>query len=79
MTRHATYSSFNLTPQHFHTCGNCGASTVSSAVKPITDFFERVEPGGMVPSGECPVCGALCYPNKSLKKQRKKRKVKRGT
>lgn len=71
--------SFDLPAQHFHTCGNCGASVVSSGVKPITDFFQRVEPGGMVPSGECPVCGSLCYPNKSLKKQRKKRKVKRGT
>ena len=68
--------SFDLPAQHFHTCGNFGASVVSSGVKPITDFFQRVEPGGMVPSGECPVCGSLCYPAKAL---RKARKAKCGT
>jgi len=30
------------------------------------DFFQRTEPGGVVPSGECPGCGALCYRRKCL-------------
>lgn len=28
----------------------------------ITDLNKRLEPGGMVPSCECPKCGALAYP-----------------
>jgi len=28
----------------------------------IHDIWERVEPGEVMPSGECPDCGALCYP-----------------
>ncbi len=47
-----------------HSCDNCGAVIDSEDVCPIEDFFQRVEPGGMVPSGECPECGALCYPIK---------------
>ncbi|MCV7247671.1 hypothetical protein H7J07_05460 [Mycobacterium koreense] len=28
---------------------------------PIPDLDERLEPGGVVPAGECPSCGALAY------------------
>jgi hypothetical protein len=28
----------------------------------IPDLLVRVEPGGTVPAGECPTCGALVYP-----------------
>lgn len=28
----------------------------------IPGLLSRVEPGGIVPAGECPGCGALCYP-----------------
>lgn len=28
----------------------------------IPDLMERIEPGGVVPSGECPACECLCYP-----------------
>lgn len=28
----------------------------------IEGFFERVQPGEEMPSGECPECGALCHP-----------------
>lgn len=30
----------------------------------IPDLCERLDPGGVVPSGECPECGALAYPVK---------------
>lgn len=47
-----------------HGCDNCSLVFAGSDVEPITDFFQRVEPGGIVPSGVCPKCGALCYPIK---------------
>src|SRR5262245_34822089 len=43
-------------------CANRGSTWEDGDVKPIVDYFERVELGGTVPSGECPACGALCYP-----------------
>jgi hypothetical protein len=43
-------------------CASCGGTWEERDLKPIQDYFERVEPGGTVPSGECPKCGALCYP-----------------
>jgi len=45
-----------------HLCDNCGKSFGEKKLKEIKDFLQRVEPGGIVPSGECPECGALCYP-----------------
>ena len=45
-----------------HECANCGGTWEDGDLKAIKDYFERVEPGGTVPSGECPECGALCYP-----------------
>lgn len=44
-------------------CDNCectGEPEIELA--DIPDLFQRIEPGGVVPSGECPECGALCYP-----------------
>jgi uncharacterized Zn finger protein (UPF0148 family) len=31
--------------------------------KEIPGLHERVDPGGTMPSGECPECGCLCYPD----------------
>ena len=50
-----------------HECNNCGAVYAAdeelAAVFPnIPDLWERLDPGGTVPSGECPQCGALVYP-----------------
>lgn len=47
-----------------HKCDNCGLETVSLDRKwpDIPDIIERLEPGGIVPSGTCPECSALCYP-----------------
>lgn len=43
-------------------CGNCNWVGEPATVFPdIPDLLQRVEPGGEVPSGECPKCGALCY------------------
>lgn len=47
-----------------HRCDNCGQEWEENQLAYIRDFFDRVEAGGTVPSGECPdpECGALCYP-----------------
>jgi hypothetical protein len=46
-----------------HVCGNCGKQTPESKLAQITHgFWERVSPGEIMPSGECPRCGALCRP-----------------
>ena len=43
-------------------CGNCQWQGLPTVVFPdIPDLMQRIEPGGTVPSGECPQCGALCY------------------
>jgi hypothetical protein len=49
-----------------HICDACGESWADPELKhrfpAIPDLLERVEPGGTVPAGECPACGALVYP-----------------
>jgi len=45
-----------------HECDNCGLVIPADKLLPIADLHERVEAGCPVPSGECPNCGALCYP-----------------
>lgn len=43
-------------------CGNCAWVGVPKiGLEEIRDLNERLDPGGVVPSGECPKCGALCY------------------
>jgi hypothetical protein len=49
-------------------CDNCGKVWDEEQVENslenggIDKLLERIEPGGMVPFGECPECGALVYP-----------------
>ena len=52
--------------EHTHECDNCGKVSASKEILSIDDMdwgqlLKRIEPGGIVPSGECPDCGALCY------------------
>ena len=49
-----------------HTCDGCGMTWSFAELVGIEDFFLRVSAGGIVPSGECPECGALCYPDDSI-------------
>lgn len=46
-------------------CENCGCTWPEDAMEQIHHYWERVEPGGVVPLGQCPDpdCGALCYPS----------------
>ncbi len=49
-----------------HRCDNCDITWAPDVLvnhwPNIPGLTIRVEPGGTVPSGECPDCGALCYP-----------------
>ena len=41
------------------TCQNCERETESPL--PLKDVLQRVAPGELMPSGECPDCGAVCH------------------
>ena len=42
-------------------CDNCGWEGVGSELDMVTDIEERIDPGGVVPAGQCPECSALAY------------------
>lgn len=50
-----------------HKCDNCGRRWSESNLLTPRDLFERTDPEGAVPSGECPECGCLCYPTREYK------------
>jgi hypothetical protein len=54
-----------------HICDNCGKKWDLRSVVYAKSMNQRVDPGGVMPSGECPECGALCYPEKSSKRSNK--------
>jgi len=64
---------------------NCRSIYNDEQLEEVENFFERVEAGGVVPSGQCPDpgCGALCYPitlrpgNQKSKPSRKPGKPKK--
>lgn len=59
-------------PKVISECGNCGWKGEPTIEFPnIPDLMQRIEPGGTVPSGECPQCGALCYEIKKLRRLRR--------
>ena len=43
-------------------CWNCAGIFTQEQLDMIDDFAERVEEGEELPEGQCPDCGALCYP-----------------
>ena len=44
-------------------CQNCRKTWTEDKLEEITHgLWERVSPGELMPSGECPKCGALCHP-----------------
>jgi DNA-directed RNA polymerase subunit RPC12/RpoP len=50
-------------PNTFHRCYNCSKIWDASLLEPIVGRLdERLDAGGVVPSGECRECGALVYP-----------------
>ena len=49
------------TPEPFAACDNCRLYCTVSELHPIADLEQRLDPGGVVPAGQCPHCGALAY------------------
>ena len=49
-----------------HKCGNCQSVFHDThpcvGIDKIKHLTQRIDPGGVVPSGDCPECGALIYP-----------------
>ncbi len=46
-------------------CDNCHGLWLDSELEEPKRLTERLDPGGVVPRGECPECGALSYPVKA--------------
>lgn len=47
-----------------HVCDDCGRRWAEDEIKSLVEVHhlgERLDPGSVVPSGECPRCGAFCY------------------
>lgn len=42
-------------------CESCGLYVLEEELKTIENVKEKVLPGTIMPSGECPKCGSLCY------------------
>jgi hypothetical protein len=50
-----------------HMCGNCGRKFDEDSLLEPKHLWQRLLPGDTFPSGECPKCGALCYPVECFK------------
>lgn len=48
--------------EDFAQCNNCTKVFSEESLDEPAELAERTEPGGTVPSGQCPECGCLCYP-----------------
>jgi hypothetical protein len=42
-------------------CDDCSWAGDESELDETSNLIDRIEPGGIVPAGECPKCGALAY------------------
>lgn len=51
----------NAEPEIDCTCDNCGHQCKAGQLDMISDVQERLDPGCIVPAGQCPECGALSY------------------
>ncbi len=45
-----------------HMCGDCGEIMAKHRLRKVEISMERLTPGDIVPSGECPHCCSLCSP-----------------
>lgn len=42
-------------------CSNCGTKQTEGGLDSYRDFWSRVQPGEIIPAGDCPTCGAFAY------------------
>ncbi len=52
-----------MTP--IYACQNCEWKGTEAELAPYSDMEKRLEPGDTVPEGECPECGACCWPEET--------------
>lgn len=45
------------------TCQNCSSQFKDDDLLPVKNILDRLQPGDIFPSGECPKCGCFCIPN----------------
>ena len=45
-------------------CANCGLRNAANDLSPCHDIWSRLTPGDTMPHGDCPECGASCFPVK---------------
>lgn len=43
-------------------CDDCRRVWDADELNEPKDLMQRLDPGGVVPAGQCPTCGALAYP-----------------
>ena len=63
------FDQFNETAKRHHEhetkdlarCDDCGKLWATAELARIDDFWDRVNAGEIMPSGQCPSCGALCH------------------
>jgi len=66
VTAHA--SEFFTEEELSEQCQNCDRLfKEDELINPIPDLEQRVAPGEIMPSGECPACGAVCHTVKAAK------------
>jgi hypothetical protein len=57
--------------QEKHHCSKCGAWLTDEQIvslEYVDDLFERVLPGDIFPTGECPGCGGLTIPARVVRR-----------
>ena len=52
----------NLLGLDRYRCDNCGKEFSFEQLSDMSDFWSRVSSGDTIPAGDCPECGAFCYP-----------------
>jgi len=50
-----------IDPHQEAECYSCLSRWTGAELKPIEDFYMRVNAGEEVPAGQCPLCDCLCY------------------
>lgn len=48
-------------PDPMTICDNCRSQYAMSELDEPEDLWQRLDPGSVVPAGQCPDCGALSY------------------
>lgn len=67
----ATFGDFEAAQKALETgppmkCQECGWTGAVAQLEPVKDVWERVQPGDVMPWGDCPECGGCCFEAKPV-------------